>query len=36
MLKHTPNGKGMVYGPNRIQPQWKRHYDPNGIYSHGL
>ena len=32
MLKHSPNGKGMIYGSNGIQPQWKRHYGTSGIY----
>ena len=28
IFKHSPNGKGMIYGPNGIQPKWKRHYGP--------
>ena len=24
MIKHSHNGKGMVYGPNGISPQWKK------------
>ena len=36
MFKHAPNEKGMVYSSNGIYPQWKRHYDPNGIKPHNL
>ena len=36
MFKHSPNGKGMVYGPNGIYPQRKRHYSSNRIYPYGL
>ena len=28
MFKHSPNGKGMIYDPNGMYPQWKRHYCP--------
>ena len=24
MIQHSHNGKGMVYGPNGISPQWKK------------
>ena len=33
MFKHSPNGEGMIYGPNGIQPQWNTapmEYSPNG------
>ena len=36
MFKHSPNGKGMVYGPNGIYPQRKRHYSSNRIYPYDL
>ena len=26
MFKHRPNGKDIIYDPNEIKPQWKRHY----------
>ena len=36
MFKQGPNGKGVVYGPNGIQPQWKKHYGPKGIQPRDL
>ena len=29
MFKLSPNGKGMIFGVNRIWPQWKSHYGAN-------
>ena len=36
MFKYRSDPKGMVYGLNRIYPQWKRHCVLNGVYPHGL
>ena len=36
MFKHSPNRKSMVYGPNGIYPQQKRHYGSNRISPYRL
>ena len=35
MFKHSPNGNGMVYGPNGIYPSMKMHYGSNRIRPSG-
>ena len=31
MFKQSPDDKGMNYGPNEVQSQWKKHCGTNGI-----
>ena len=33
MFNHCHNGNSMIYGPSGINPQWKRKYGANGIYT---